>query len=46
MKDFIYKYDFFVRVESIDFQGFCRIIFEELKVLRQYDYKCFLNVLK
>lgn len=46
MKDFIYKYGFFEREESIDFQGFCRIIFEELKVLRQYDYKCFLNVLK
>lgn len=41
MKDFIYKYGFFEREESIDFQGFCRIIFEELKVLRQYDYKCF-----
>lgn len=46
MKDLIYKHDFFDRVESIDFQGSCRITPEEPKVSRYYDHKCFLNALK
>lgn len=32
MKDLIYKHDFFDRVESIDFQGSCRITPEEPKL--------------
>lgn len=46
MKDLIYKHDFLDRVESIDFQGSCRITPEEPKVSRYYDHKCFLNALK